>query len=153
MLDVLVLAHMIRAAGKPGRVELVADGNETVLLRDNEMSFLVGEKTFKITRKGFFGPTYQLWLGEDLVVSLAQTPCFNRYSLAYSEQVWTLKAIGIMARKFGLYQDDKQVGSILPTHLNRYREILIDLPIELPLEVQAFLMWVVLWKWRGDSSG
>jgi hypothetical protein len=28
---------------------------------------------------------------------------------------------------------DKQVGSILPTHLNPYREILIDLPIELPL--------------------
>jgi hypothetical protein len=112
MPDVFFLAHMIRAAGKPGRVELVADGNETVLLRDNEMSFLVSEKTFKITRKGFFGPTYQLWLGEDLVVSLAQTPCFNRYSLAYSEQVWTLKAIGIMARKFGLYQDDKQVGSI-----------------------------------------
>jgi hypothetical protein len=26
-------------------------------------------------------------------------------------------------------------------------------PIELPLEVQAFLMWVILWKWRGDSSG
>jgi len=65
---------MIIAAGKPGRVELVADGNETVLLRDNEMSLLVGERTFKITRKGFFGPTYQLWLGEDLVVSLAQTP-------------------------------------------------------------------------------
>jgi hypothetical protein len=153
MPDVFFLAHMSIAAGKPGRVELVADGNETVLLRDNEMSLLVGERTFKITRKGFFGPTYQLWLGEDLIVSLAQTPCFNRYSLAYSEQVWTLKAIGIMARKFGLYQGDKQVGSISPTHLNRYREIHIDLPIELPLEVQAFLMWVILWKWRGDSSG
>jgi hypothetical protein len=144
---------MIRAAGKPDRMELVADGNQTIVLNENAMSFQLGERTFKITRKGFFGPTYQLWLGEDLVVSLAQTPCFNWYSLAYSEQVWTLKAIGIMARKFGLYQADKQVGSILPTHLNRYREIHIDLPIELPLEVQAFLMWVILWKWRGDSSG
>jgi hypothetical protein len=144
---------MIRAAGKPGRVELVADGNQTVLLRDNEMSFLLGEKAFKITRKGFFGPKYQLWFGNDLVVSLAQTPCFNRYSVAYSQQVWILKAFGLMARKFGLYQGDKQVGSILPTHLNRYREIFIDLPVELPLEVQAFLMWVVLWNWRGNSSG
>jgi hypothetical protein len=144
---------MIRAAGKPDRMELVADGNQTIVLNENAMPFQLGERTFKITRKGFFGPTYQLWLGEDLVVSLAQTPCFNWYSLAYSEQVWTLKAIGIMARKFGLYQADKQVGSILPTHLNRYREIHIDLPIELPLEVQAFLMWVILWKWRGDSSG
>jgi hypothetical protein len=144
---------MITATGKPGRVELAAGRNQTVLLRENEMSLLVGEKTFKITRKGFFGPTYQLWLGEDLVVSLAQTPCFNRYSLAYSEQVWTLKAIGIMARKFGLYEGDKQVGSILPTHLNPYRETVIDLPVDLPLEVQAFLMWVIFWNWRGNSSG
>ena len=143
---------MITATGKPGRVELAAGRNQTVLLRENEMLLLVGEKTFKITRKGFFGPTYQLWLGEDLVVSLAQTPCFNRYSLAYSEQVWTLKAIGIRARKFGLYEGDKQVGRILPTHLNPYREILIDLPVELPLEVQAFLLWVVLWNWSANNS-
>jgi hypothetical protein len=143
---------MIRAAGKPGRVELVAEGNQAVVLRDNEMCFLIGEKTFKITRKGFFGPTYQLWLGKDLVVSLTQTPGFNRYSVAYSQRVWTLKAIGLMARKFGLYQGDKQVGSILPTHLNQYREILIDLPVELPLEVQAFLMWVILWNWSANNS-
>ena len=144
---------MIRATGKLDRMELVADGNQTIVLNDNAMSFQLGEKTFKITRKGFFGPTYQLWLGKDLVVSLTQTPGFNRYSVAYSQRVWTLKAIGLMARKFGLYQGDKQVGGILPTHLNRYREIHIDLPTELPLEVQAFLMWVILWKWRGDSSG
>jgi hypothetical protein len=143
---------MITATGKPGRVELAAGRNQTVLLRENEMSLLVGEKTFKITRKGFVGPTYQLWLGEDLVVSLAQTPCFNRYSVAYAQQVWTLKAIGLMARKFGLYEGDKQVGSILPTHLNPYREILIDLPVELPLEVQAFLLWVVLWNWSANNS-
>jgi hypothetical protein len=75
----LLPRHMSIAAGKPGRVELVADGNETVLLRDNEMSLLVGERTFKITRKGFLGPKYQLWFGNDLVVSLAQTPCFNGF--------------------------------------------------------------------------
>src|ERR1700751_675252 len=104
---------MIRAAGKPGRVELAAGGNQTLLLRENEMSLLVGDKTFKITRKGFFGPKYHLWLGEDLVVSVEQTPCFNPYSVAYAQQVWTLKAIGLMARKFGLYQGEKQVGGIL----------------------------------------
>jgi hypothetical protein len=65
-------------SGQDGRVELVADGNQTVLLRDNEMSFLLGEKAFKITRRGLFGPKYQLWFGNDLVVSLAQTPCFNQ---------------------------------------------------------------------------
>src|ERR1700747_1526230 len=148
MPDVFVLTHMIRAAGKPDRMELVTDGNQTIVLNENAMSFQLAEKTFKITRKGFFGPTYQLWLGKDLVVSLTQTPGFNRYSVAYSQQVWTLKAIGLMARKFGLYQGDKQVGSILPTHMNPYREIFIDLPVELPLEVQAFLMWVILWNWR-----
>ena len=143
---------MIRAAGKPDRMELVTDGNQAIFLNANAMSFQIGEKTFKITRKGFFGPKYQLWLGEDLVVSLAQTPCFNRYSVDYAQQVWTLKAIGLMARKVGLYEGDKQVGSILPTHLNPYREILIDLPVELPLEVQAFLMWVVLWNWSANNS-
>ena len=144
---------MIRAAGKPDRVELVIGENQTVLLRENEMSFQIGEKTFKITRKGIFGAKFQLWFGEDLVVSTAQTPGLNRHSVAYGQQVWTLKAIGLMARKFGLYQGDKQVGSILPTHLHPYREILIDLPVGLPLEVQAFLMWVILWNWRGNSSG
>jgi len=64
-----------------------------------------------------------------------------------------IEGLGLMARKFDLYQGDKQVGSILPTHLNPYREILIDLPVELPLEVQAFLLWVIFWNWRGNSSG
>jgi hypothetical protein len=143
---------MITATGKRGRVELAAEGNQTVLLRENEMSFLVGERTLKITRKGFVGPTYQLWFGNNLVVSVTQTPCFNRYSVAYAQQVWTLKAVGLMARKFGLYERDKQVGSISPTHLNPYREILIDLPVELPLEVKAFLLWVVLWNWSTNNS-
>jgi hypothetical protein len=143
---------MIRAAGKPDRMELVTDGNQTIVLNENAMSFQLGEKTFKITRKGIFGAKFQLWFGEDLVVSTAQTPGLNRHSVAYGQQVWTLKAIGLMARKFGLYQGDRQVGSILPTHMNPCRETIIDLPVELPLEVQAFLMWIVLWTWSVNTG-
>src|ERR1700757_3965762 len=123
---------MIRAAVKPDRMELVTEGNQTIVLNENAMSFRLGEKTFKITRKGVFGAKFQLWFGEDLVVSTAQTPGLNRHSVAYGQQVWTLKAIGLMARKFGLYQGDRQVGSILPTHMNPCRETIIDLPVELP---------------------
>jgi hypothetical protein len=46
---------MIRAAGKPDRVELVIGENQTVLLRENEMSFQIGEKTFKIYSQRILG--------------------------------------------------------------------------------------------------
>jgi hypothetical protein len=44
------------------------------------------------------------------------------------------------------------IGGITPSgRINTTRDISIDLPDELPLEAQVFLMWLVLWKW-GDTS-
>jgi hypothetical protein len=36
--------------------------------------------------------------------------------------------------------------------LGLHVDSIIDLPDELPAEVQVFLMWIVLWKWTGDAN-
>jgi|HubBroStandDraft_6_1064221.scaffolds.fasta_scaffold110724_1 hypothetical protein len=145
---------MIRANGKRGKVDLIADGKVIASLQDNKFSFELGERTFTIKREGHLLPTYQLWSGDNVIVSAKQVPLLKRYSVTYAGQEWTLKAIGFMEKKFRLYRNGEQVGSVTPTHpfLNPYKEVVIDLPNELPLEAQAFLMWRImgLWGETGD---
>jgi hypothetical protein len=144
---------MIKATGKPGKLELTANGAPVTSLRDDEMSFQLGEKIFTITRKGVVGPKFELWSGNNLTVSLKQIPFLNRYSVTYAGQVWTLKAMGFTEKNYRLYRDAEQVGSVSTSYFSPYKEILIDLPDELPMEAQAFVMWLILRNWSDTSSG
>ena|SRR5580700_5738525 len=124
----------------------VADGKTVALLRSNELSFTLGERAFTIKNQGSLDPSYDLWLGNDLMVSAKPVPLLKRYTVTYSGNQWTLKAMGLLEKKYGLYRNGEQVGRVLPTHpfLNPYKDVLIDLPDELPLEAKIFLMWMIL---------
>jgi hypothetical protein len=55
------------------------------------------------------------------------------------------------ARAFALYLGDKQVGSIAPKQMMAFKEIAVDLPSEFPLEIQVFLIWLVVNSWSDNS--
>jgi hypothetical protein len=65
---------------------------------------------------------------------------------------WTFKAVGILAQKFGLFQGDAQIGTISSGPVtNRLKDITVDLPDELPREVQLFLLLLLVRKWSDTS--
>jgi len=141
---------LLKASGKRGAIALAdEDGRIVATMKEMLFSFAVGRQHYKITRKGLFAPRYQLWRdgGGDVVASALQAPFVNRYSIECDGKLWTLKAVGLTARKFALLRDSDQVGAIFPTALNPYRETIVDLPGDIPTETQVFLTWIVARQW------
>jgi hypothetical protein len=54
---------------------------------------------------------------------------------------------------YGLFDGEQKVGGVTPSDgRNFLRDVAIDLPEELPLEGQVFLMWLLIWKWGAPST-
>jgi hypothetical protein len=143
---------MIKAIGTFKKLDLTANETPLTTLVDGKMSFELGGRTFTVTRKGFFGPVTELWLDKTLVASAKQAVLVNSYAMTEAGHEWQFKAINLTGTKFGLFREEKQVGSISRVQLGLNVDSIIDLPDELPTEVQVFLMWIVLWKWSGDAN-
>jgi hypothetical protein len=75
---------------------------------------------------------------------------FNVY---HAGRTYALEAESAFRRKFVLRASGLTIGSIAPQRAC-YRDALIDLPIELPLPVRLFMLWLtlLLWKREADSA-
>lgn len=143
---------MIKATGNVGALQLSIDGTPIGVLDHAKLGFTLDGQTYTVRRRGAFAPIYELLRDNDLLVSVRQAPFVNRYTVTCAGREWKLKAEDMSATRFGLFDGDARVGGITPaSRLHYTSDVTIDLPGELPLEAQVFLMWALLWKW-GDSS-
>ncbi len=143
---------IIHGAGTDTKLDLTNEGKLLATLDHRALSFSLEGETFRITREGMMGPRTELLLGETVLASAKRSPFLNRYAVEHAGQALTMKAIGWGGRKFGLYREEKEVGRITPMQLAVCSEVVIDLPVELPLSVQIFLMWVVLYGWSSTAN-
>ena len=144
--------RMIKATGSISALQLGNDGTPIGVLDHARLGFTLNGQTYTIRRAGVFAPVYELLRDNVALVSARQAPFVNRYTVTSAGRMWRLKAEEMLARRFGLFDGDARVGGITPSsRFNDTRDISIDLPDELPLEAQVFLMWLLLWNW-GDSS-
>jgi hypothetical protein len=143
---------MIKATGSLSALQLSIDGTPIAVLDHARLGFTLNGQTYTIRRARLFAPVYELLRDNVALVSVQQTPFVNRYAVTSAGRIWKLKAEEMLAKRFGLFDGDARVGGITPSsRFNTTRDISIDLPDELPLEAQVFLMWLLLWKW-GDTS-
>jgi hypothetical protein len=143
---------MIKATGSVNALQLSIDGTPIAVLDHARLGFTLNGQSYTIRRAGVFAPLYELLRDNVALVSARQVPFVNRYTVTSAGRTWTLKAEEMLAKRFGLFDGDARVGGITPSsRFNYTRDISIDLPDELPLEAQVFLMWLLLWNW-GDSS-
>jgi hypothetical protein len=143
---------MIKATGSLSALQLSIDGTPIAVLDHARLGFTLNGQAYTIRRAGLFGSVYELSRNNVALVSARQAPFVNRYTVTSAGRTWTLKAEEMLAKRFGLFDGDARVGGITPSsRFNTTRDISIDLPDELPLEAQVFLMWLLLWKW-GDTS-
>jgi hypothetical protein len=111
------------------------------------------DRCFSVGRKGVLGPEYQLKSGDKVIATASQKPFFNHYRLVVHDgQEWTFKAVGLLALMFGLFQGNTQVGTIATRWVNRLKDISVDLPEELPREVQVFLLLLLVRKWSDTNN-
>ena len=124
------------------------DGTTIAVLDDNKLGFTLKGRSYLIRRTGFPAPVFALLRDGELLASIQDTPFVARYTLTCAGREWTLKSERWTRKSFGLFDGDVRVGGITPANTIHYaRDIAIDLPEDVPLEAQVFLMWLLLWKW------
>jgi len=143
---------MIKATGSVSALQLSIDGTPIAVLDHRKLGFTLNGQACIVRRTGVIAPVYELLRDSEPLISVRQAPFVNRYTVTCGGRMWTLKAEEMLAKRFGLFDGDARVGGIAPSsRFNYTKDVTIDLPDELPLEAQVFLMWLVLWKW-GDTS-
>jgi hypothetical protein len=108
--------------------------------------------TYLLYREGYYSGEF-LMEHEGKLVARASKPSAlrNTFEVGLSGRLLVLRQLSIWNRRFGLFDGDKQVGSIYPLSLFS-RHTNIDLPAEWPLPVRVFLFWLVFIIWKRQSQ-
>jgi hypothetical protein len=129
------------------------DNPTIAIINETKLTIDLDGQSFSVGRKGVLGPEYQLKSGDKVIATASQKPFFNYYRLVVHDgQEWTFKAVGWLALKFGLFQGNTQLGTIATRWVNRLKDISVDLPEELPREVQVFLLLLLVRKWSDTNN-
>jgi hypothetical protein len=133
--------------GKDSRFEVTASGSVIATINETKSTFEMEGRCFSIARSGVIGPTLHLKSGDQLIATLTGKPFVNTYILAFAGREWTFKATTLTARKFGLFENERQTGTFSPgSFFGGNKDITADLPDDLPREVQLFLLSVFIGK-------
>jgi len=85
------------------------------------------------------------------VAQATQPRLFRReFAVAHRERQYTLKAISWMRRECGVFAEGRQLGRVFPEYwLGRSAQV--EIADEVPLVLQAFLVWLTLLLWKRAS--
>jgi hypothetical protein len=112
----------------------------------------IGGQAYAVSRESILQGTFSLRCGDQVLARAQKAGVFSRaFAVDLPDRGLELKALSVWGRRFGLFEDGQQLGSIGPTAwLGRRAEI--DLPGDIPLPVQVFLFWLVVVLWRRAAS-
>ncbi|HKF55531.1 MAG TPA: hypothetical protein VKJ45_08815 [Blastocatellia bacterium] len=128
----------------------VADVRLAVLREAGEL--IVRGKAYRVNREGIMSGAFILREG-DLELARAEKPsAFHRsFQVDHAGRNYVLGAESAVRRKFVLNENGETVGSVSP--LNAFtRKCLVDLPVDIPLPVRVFMIWLVIILWKRDSD-
>jgi hypothetical protein len=135
----------------------VFDGDTFVALLDlswlrERGEMILHERRFEIGREGILSGDFKLWDDGDTVASATKpSVLFRCFVVRFDGHEYTLRARSPLTRRFVLLSGERVVGSIAPDHPFT-RRMSIDLPDEIPLEVQVFITWLVVILWRRQHN-
>ena len=67
--------------------------------------------------------------------------------IEHSGRLYTLRAKSAFRRDLMLFEDSRQIGSVSPDGLFT-RKAAVELPKELPLFLQVFVIWLAMTLWK-----
>ena len=115
----------------------------------------VRSSRYDVYREGLMSGAFILESSGSILARAEKPSAFRRsFELEYGKKFYTLQAESAFRRKFVLIEGDREVGWLSPNGVFT-RQATSDLPEEIPLPVQVFMIWlvVILWKRESDSAG
>lgn len=110
------------------------------------------EGTYLLYREGHFSGDFVLELNGAVVARASKPSAFYcTFEVALPDRRLVLRKLSAWSRPFGLFDGEKQIGSISPLGLFT-RRTNIDLPADWPLSMKAFLFWLVFIIWKRQQS-
>lgn len=114
----------------------------------------IGGVVCRFYRDGMLGDFVMEVDGQPVVRADKTSVFTRRFDVLYGERSFVLKPASGLARRFLLIEDDATIGEIRPKNMFT-RKADVDLPADLPAEVQIFIIWlvVIMWQRTAKSSG
>jgi hypothetical protein len=84
------------------------------------------------------------------VIARAAKPSMieNRYEVELPDRQLVLRKLSLLNWRYGLFDGNKEIGTIAPQPGIFTRRSNVDLPADWPLPIRAFLFWLALIMWR-----
>jgi len=102
------------------------------------------------------GVSFSLYRGEDVVVIEKTTSLLaNAQQIEHDGRTWLMKPARYFGKTFNVLSDgDAVVGTIAPARFFfPLSDITVDLPDDVPIVVQVFMLWLAVKSWAADSGG
>ena len=110
------------------------------------------EGTYELYREGRFSGDFLLERNGSVVARATKPSAFQyRFDLVLPDRTLMLRKLSIWSRRFGVFDGDKQIGSVYPVGLFSRRSN-IDLPGDWPVATRAFVFWLVILMWRRQQQ-
>jgi hypothetical protein len=122
------------------------------MLRDKAQVELQ-EGTYTLRREGLWSGDYLLEKDDTVIARATRTGVFQpsfEVALPNSRPVM-LRRLSMWNRPFGLFEGEKQIGSVYPAGMFTRRSN-IDLPGDWPLINRIFVFWLVFLIWKRQSA-
>jgi hypothetical protein len=126
--------------------EVIADGNPIATLNNTRSTFELRDRPYNVAEG-------QLKSGDSVIASSRQKPFFNHHTVTFAGREWIFKATNFTASKFGLFEEETQIGSLSPGgYFSRLKGIQVDLPDHVPEELRLFLLSLYVGKLTEPSN-
>ena len=108
--------------------------------------------TYNLRREGSFSGDFYLEK-DGTVVARATQPSMlrNVFEIELANRHLTLRKLSALKRRFGVFEGDKQIGSVYPRGIFTRRSN-IDLPTDWPLASRIFVFWLVFLIWKRQEA-
>ena len=115
-------------------------------------SIVIGGATFHPARDGVLHTTFHLdGNGTRLATATPAGASYRRFTVQAGARTYELAVASWSGRSFTLTENGAAIGTIARTGFFTTKST-ADLPDDLPLELQAFLIWLVLTTWRRQAT-
>jgi hypothetical protein len=114
----------------------------------------VGGVDHRVYREGMLSGSFILEAAGSVVARAMKPSAFRRaFVIEHGGRRYVLQAASVLRRRMVLLEGDRTIGSLAPQGAFTRRAD-VDLPLDLPLAVRVFVIWlaVILWKRESDSG-
>ena len=118
--------------------------------------FTLDGRTYIGKATNILGTSFSLFDGEEAVVVEKTTSIWaDAQQIEHGGQTWAMKPARYFGKTFNVRSaGGTHIGTIVPTrYFFPLSHITIDLPDDVPMVVQVFMLWLAVKSWTADTGG